>query len=81
MHIESLYLENFRNYREINIPFSKGTNLILGSSDSWYYWTASGDEIVIYEADTLFASESFRYNYQFLEADLLLIGTAEYDRQ
>jgi DNA replication and repair protein RecF len=30
LYLESLYLKNFRNYREINISFSQGVNLILG---------------------------------------------------
>ena len=53
MHIESLYLENFRNYREINIPFSKGTNLILGNN-------GEGKSNLIEAIYMLSTSKSFR---------------------
>ncbi len=53
MYIESLYLENFRNYREINIPFSKGTNLILGNN-------GEGKSNLIEAIYMLSTSKSFR---------------------
>jgi len=57
------------------------TNMILGSSDVYYHWTASSSEIAIYERDFLFAREHHRYEYRFITDDVLLIGTEEYDRQ
>ena len=53
MYIESLFLENFRNYREVNIPFSKGTNLILGSN-------GEGKSNLIEAIYMLSTSKSFR---------------------
>ena len=51
------------------------SNLILGSSDNWYHWTASGNEIVTYNTDALFAREADRRNYSFIADDLLLISS------
>lgn len=53
MYIESIYLENFRNYGEINIPFSKGTNLILGNN-------GEGKSNLIEAIYMLSTSKSFR---------------------
>jgi DNA replication and repair protein RecF len=53
LYLESLYLQNFRNYREISIPFSKGTNLILGSN-------GEGKSNLIEAIYMLSTSKSFR---------------------
>lgn len=51
--MESLYLKNFRNYGEINISFSPGTNLILGDN-------GEGKSNLIEAIYMLSTSKSFR---------------------
>ena len=60
-------MENFRNYKAINIPFSKGTNLILGSN-------GEGKSNLIEAIYMLATSKSFR---SVTDKKIKRTGTAE----
>jgi DNA replication and repair protein RecF len=53
LYLESLYLRNFRNYRDVSISFEKGTNLILGNN-------GEGKSNILEAIYMLATSKSFR---------------------